>query len=543
MVLTTLLGTTRRNLPVTTNNYAIESIATSDIGIGITTKPTKKDTTPIHDAKNKGVCLPPYDDDDDECYSGRYELVERHVGDAFLHHYDFYAGMDSGGSAGSQEYVGLKRAKELNLIRISGRDDKNNNDDDNDDDGDGEEHPFVILSASAASLSTTTRNAKDSDGTTPTTIQSLRLEGKRRFDRGLIVLDVDHVPNGCGVWPAFWTTDESSWPRNGEIDILETFNGRRTAKTTLHTSEHCAMRYGYGYDVYGDDSETTEGNERIEYTYPHTYRQPKRSEWTGHWEQSMPIPDWYCAAGLPLRGERRRKHNNSKGFLDLANDCWIHVPHDWANQGCVVDSNVTDSVGKTRNQLGGGIYVMEWDPANGYIRSWVFGRQRQRQRTASATKDRCGSHGGTIKTIPDNLRLSLKHGLKEDDFNDGVNVSNEKNSTQLDPSKWGRPYSHFVIGRNSSCSADHFANHRIVINLAFCGKVSGNLFAQDCPKLYEEFSKIHNDNKDEYVSRRMSPKEACESYLDSDIGRKMVEDEAYWKIRGVYLYQRTKEER
>ena len=129
MVLTTLLGTTRRNPPVTANNYAIESIATSDIGIvidididiDITTEPTKKDTTTrTHDAKNMGLCLPPYDDDDDdECYSGRYELVEKHVGGAFLDHYDLYTGMDSEGSAGSQEYVGLKRAKELNLIRMA----------------------------------------------------------------------------------------------------------------------------------------------------------------------------------------------------------------------------------------------------------------------------------------------------------------------------------------------------------------------------------------------------------------------------------------
>jgi hypothetical protein len=50
---------------------------------------------------------------------------------------------------------------------------------------------------------------------------SIRLEGKRRFERGLFLLDVRHMPNGPGVWPAFWLTDEAAWPRNGEIDILE----------------------------------------------------------------------------------------------------------------------------------------------------------------------------------------------------------------------------------------------------------------------------------------------------------------------------------
>eukprot|EP00957_Ditylum_brightwellii_P057737 4377618-Ditylum_brightwellii.AAC.1 len=50
---------------------------------------------------------------------------------------------------------------------------------------------------------------------------SIRLEGKRRFDRGLFVIDLHHMPAGCGVWPAFWLTDETNWPNNGEIDIVE----------------------------------------------------------------------------------------------------------------------------------------------------------------------------------------------------------------------------------------------------------------------------------------------------------------------------------
>ena len=42
--------------------------------------------------------------------------------------------------------------------------------------------------------------------------ESVRLEGKRRFDRGLFILDVEHMPSGCGVWPAWWLTDEEAWP-------------------------------------------------------------------------------------------------------------------------------------------------------------------------------------------------------------------------------------------------------------------------------------------------------------------------------------------
>jgi beta-glucanase (GH16 family) len=38
--------------------------------------------------------------------------------------------------------------------------------------------------------------------------KSIRLEGNRRFNRGLFIVDVRHMPTGCGSWPAFWLTDE-----------------------------------------------------------------------------------------------------------------------------------------------------------------------------------------------------------------------------------------------------------------------------------------------------------------------------------------------
>lgn len=38
---------------------------------------------------------------------------------------------------------------------------------------------------------------------------SIRLEGLRRFNRGLFILDVRHMPAGCATWPAFWLTDVS----------------------------------------------------------------------------------------------------------------------------------------------------------------------------------------------------------------------------------------------------------------------------------------------------------------------------------------------
>jgi hypothetical protein len=122
--------------------------------------------------------------------TGPYRLVEAQYGSNFFDFYDFYDGPDSLGSAGYNVYISKESALQSQIAGV-----KHENGED-----------FVYMSSSSTEEGP--RN-------------SVRLEGKRRFDRGLFVLDVVHMPNGPGVWPAFWLTDEAAWPRNGEVDILE----------------------------------------------------------------------------------------------------------------------------------------------------------------------------------------------------------------------------------------------------------------------------------------------------------------------------------
>ncbi|ORY74605.1 endo-beta-glucanase [Protomyces lactucae-debilis] len=68
---------------------------------------------------------------------------------------------------------------------------------------------------------------------------SIRISTKRTFTRGLFVLDLLHMPVGCGTWPAFWTTAVNGWPRKGEIDILEGVNLEVDNAMTLHTGAGC----------------------------------------------------------------------------------------------------------------------------------------------------------------------------------------------------------------------------------------------------------------------------------------------------------------
>lgn len=47
---------------------------------------------------------------------------------------------------------------------------------------------------------------------------SIRLHSKERYNHGLFILDIVHMPeNQCGVWPAFWSFGTSAvWPNGGK---------------------------------------------------------------------------------------------------------------------------------------------------------------------------------------------------------------------------------------------------------------------------------------------------------------------------------------
>lgn len=354
--------------------------------------------------------------------TGPYQLVECQEGTSFFDAYDFYDGADSLGSAGYNTYVNKDRAIERDILNIT-------------------IDPHTGGSYIYMKSAPTEKGPRE----------SIRLEGKKRYNRGLFILNLDHMPNGPGVWPAWWLTDEDFWPDHGEIDIVEGINNQTQAKTALHTSAQCSM-----------------------------YAQVPSWSKTGVWDRATGIPDTYT--GLP-------NFNTSKE----ADDCWNMAAHQWGNQGCVAIDDAEGSIGKPFNENGGGVYALEWDPINRYIKSWSFGRDN----------------------VPVNLEDSMR------------TASNDhKHRVMPDPSEWGLPYAYFAIGEGTGCSADHFQNMHIVFNLAFCGNVAGNRFFKDCPDEARHFN-VSND-----------PILSCNDWIASD--PKDLE-EAYWKIRGVYVYERTME--
>ncbi|KAK6207847.1 glycosyl hydrolase family 16 [Colletotrichum tabaci] len=63
--------------------------------------------------------------------------------------------------------------------------------------------------------------------------------GRLTFAEGQIRFGDNAVGNKRGIWPAFWILGDSirrgvSWPRCGELDVLETVNGQLTGYGTAH---------------------------------------------------------------------------------------------------------------------------------------------------------------------------------------------------------------------------------------------------------------------------------------------------------------------
>lgn len=366
---------------------------------------------------------------------GSYQLIERQEGDDFFSHYTFYEGPDSVGSNAYINYVAEEKARQIEVANISyevdvldefyQRRNLNGTDDEVRNVMPPKKEPFLYLKTAP-----TDAGPRD----------SIRLEGKTRFNRGLFIIDIRHMPSGCGTWPAFWLTDEANWPINGEIDIVEGVNFQEDAKTALHTSKGCDM-----FDSPGGTM-------------------------TGTWDTAVGIPD--RKTGIPDMTFREAKN------------CFVYDPHQWINQGCVaIDAN-KGSLGAPLNDKGGGVFVLEWDPVNRHIRTWAFTPHT---------------------TVPENLVQAIRTASSSID-----------NRIIPNPEEWPLPYGYFPIGDQTNCGGTKFRNMRLVLNTALCGSVAGNRFFLDCKNESKKFK-------------------TCNEYIKS---RPEALNEAYWKIRGVYVYQR-----
>jgi hypothetical protein len=100
----------------------------------------------------------------------------------------------------------------------------------------------IALNLTYASATSAVLRVDLSDTDTTTGRKSVRIESKNTYNNGLFIFDVLHTPYGCSTWPALWLSDQSNWPTNGEIDVIESTNTATVGnQMTLHTTEGCSM--------------------------------------------------------------------------------------------------------------------------------------------------------------------------------------------------------------------------------------------------------------------------------------------------------------
>ncbi|ORY15834.1 hypothetical protein BCR34DRAFT_661807 [Clohesyomyces aquaticus] len=64
---------------------------------------------------------------------------------------------------------------------------------------------------------------------TPNGRPSIRVEGKKQYNQGLMIMDIAHMP------------DSDEWRKGGEIDIIEGVNDASNNAATLHTDSGCSV--------------------------------------------------------------------------------------------------------------------------------------------------------------------------------------------------------------------------------------------------------------------------------------------------------------
>ena len=181
---------------------------------------------------------------------------------------------------------------------------------------------------------------------------SVRVHSKEVYDVGkmerseavLITIDVEHIPTGVSLWPAFWTTFTGAnippragtnpvWPTFGEIDIIETWNDDTTIQSTLHTT-----------------------GETWSKANSHLATNQTRSK---------------CS----MSGVDRGKHPQTGAPADGSGNCDVAAT---GNAGCGV-TGPADTHGRAFNDQKGGVFAMEWsvlgEAADAHIAMWYWPRE------------------------------------------------------------------------------------------------------------------------------------------------------------------------
>ncbi|KAK4550137.1 hypothetical protein LTR36_003104 [Oleoguttula mirabilis] len=159
--------------------------------------------------------------------AGAYELVDDYEPSLFFTKFNFYSSYDP--TYGHVQYV-----NESIAVRNG-----------------------FVAAGSTANISVDTTNQWPNGGSGR---PAVRIISDNTYTHGLFILDLVHMPWGCGTWPAYWLLGPN-WPYNGEIDIIEGVSTGTLNTVSLHTSAGCTIAGSgqtatlEGADCFGGDND------------------------------------------------------------------------------------------------------------------------------------------------------------------------------------------------------------------------------------------------------------------------------------------------
>lgn len=345
-------------------------------------------------------------------------------------------------------------------------------------------HLIGWTSTVSSSLSTnSTETAYDT--TRPSTLLlrtlpplSTRLTSHATYTPGtLLIASINHLPTGCGVWPALWLLGSSApWPDAGEVDIIEGVNLGARNIVSLHTSAGCIVQNGSGDAVNG-------GMEDKE----------------GFWGTMVTDDCFVDAEG--------QAGNAGCGIVAPASSGLVNI----SSHGEKVDG-IHDyaTLGPQFNAQGGGVYIFEWPTDESGFSIWFFPRSAFVSSSSSSASS----------TAPQTLKSLLTH-------------PSTAHHIHPDPRTFGVPLARFASANSSSTTSSdegcdfsrHFSDMQIVLNTALCGDWAGD------PVVWA----AEQEDGGESCAVRTGFA-TCEEWVMGAVGDEEAWSEAFWEVGGLWVF-------
>ncbi|KAK5005660.1 hypothetical protein LTR28_007439 [Elasticomyces elasticus] len=160
---------------------------------------------------------------------------------------------------------------------------------------------------------------------------SVRIVSDNTYTHGLFLLDLTHMPHGCGTWPAYWLVGPN-WPSNGEIDIIEGVNTNVANSISLHSSPGCQIG-GAGQSGIFETSNCDSNANGLSNVQGGVYA----TEWTSNW-----VKTWFFPRGQIPSSITNGAPDVSQFGLPLANQqaqgtYQCTIDNHFANQSVVIN--------------------------------------------------------------------------------------------------------------------------------------------------------------------------------------------------------------